>query len=88
MTANGEEGLCSALKKHGKYGKIKVIAHDFGGKKIEYLKDGGIHFLLGQNAHIQGYQPVMILFRFLVNGEVPEKEYQYTDIEIKTKYTI
>lgn len=88
MTANGEEGLCRALKNHNKYGKIKVIAHDFGGKKIEYLKDGGIHFLLGQNAHIQGYQPVMILFRLLVNGEVPEKEYQYTDIEIKTKYTI
>lgn len=88
MTANGEEGLCRALKHHGKYGKIKVVAHDFGGKKEEYLRDGGIQFLLGQNAHVQGYQPIMILFRRLVNGEEPEREYQYTDIEIKTKYTM
>lgn len=88
MTANGEEGLCRALKNHKKYGKIKIVAHDFGGKKEEYLKDGGIQFLLGQNAYVQGYQPIMILFRRLVNGEEPEREYQYTDIEIKTKYTL
>lgn len=88
LTANGEEGLCRALKQYGKYGKIKVVAHDFGGKKEDYLMDGGFQFLLGQNAYVQGYQPVMILFRRLVNGEQPEQEYQYTDIDIKTRYTL
>jgi LacI family transcriptional regulator len=86
FTANGEEGLCRALKKHGKYGVVKVVAHDFGGKKTQYLRDGGIQFLLGQNSHVQGYQPIMILFHYLVNSERPEKEYQYTDIEICTRY--
>lgn len=48
------------------------------------LKRGLIQFLLGQNAYVQGYSPVMILFDKLFDGKEPEEEYQYTEIVIKT----
>ena len=47
-----------------------------------------IQFLLGQDAYIQGYSPVMILFNELFDGREPEKELQYTEIVIKTKYNL
>lgn len=88
LTSHGEEGVCSAMRKYGKAGKIKMIANDFMGKNYELLREGSIHFLIGQDARIQGYEPVMILFRLLFNGEEPERELQYTEIYIRNEYTI
>lgn len=88
MTSHGEEGVCRALKRRGMAGKIKVIANDFMGKNYQLLKEGSIHFLIGQDAYIQGYEPVMILFRMLFHGEEPKGERQYTEIYIRNEYTI
>lgn len=88
LTSHGEEGVCTALKNCGKAGKIKMIANDFMGKNYQLLKEGSIHFLIGQDARIQGYEPVMILFRLLFRGEEPERELQYTEIYIRNEYTI
>jgi LacI family transcriptional regulator len=44
--------------------------------------------LIGQDASIQGYEPVMILFRLLFHAEEPEKELIYTEIYIRNEYTI
>ncbi len=46
-----------------------MIANDFMGRNYELMREGFIHFLIGQDARIQGYEPVMILFRLLFNGE-------------------
>ncbi|MBS6196655.1 MAG: LacI family DNA-binding transcriptional regulator [Clostridiales bacterium] len=88
MTSHGEEGLCDTLKKREAAGKIKVIANDFMGKNYQLLREGSIHFLIGQDAYIQGYEPLMILFRLLFNGEEPKGEKQYTEIYIRNEYTI
>lgn len=88
ITSHGEEGVCRALKRHGKAGHIKMIANDFMGKNYELLKDGSIHFLIGQDAFVQGYEPVMILVRLLFQGEEPKGEKQYTEIIIRNVYTI
>lgn len=65
-----------------------MIANDFMGKNYELMREGSIHFLIGQDAQIQGYEPVMILFRLLFNGEQPKGELQYTEIFIRNEYTI
>ena len=52
------------------------------------MREGFIHFLIGQDARIQGYEPVMILFRLLFNGEAPERAKIFTEIYIRNEYTI
>lgn len=88
MTSHGEEGVCRALKRFGRAGSVKMIANDFMGKNYELLREGSIDFLIGQDAYIQGYEPVMILFRLLFHGEEPKRERQYTEIYIRNRYTI
>lgn len=88
LTAAGSEGVCKVLEEQNLAGRIKVISNDLTEGNEKYLRSGTIRFLLGQNSFVQGYEPVMTLFRKLFDGVEPEKEYRYTEIEIKTKYNI
>lgn len=86
LTASGVEGVCRALRAKERIGQVKVISNDLTPVNLEELKSGSIQFLLGQNAHAQGYEPIMLLFNKLFDGKDPEKEYLYTEIVVKTKY--
>ena len=88
LTSHGEEGVCEAIAGEGKAGQVKMVANDFMGRNYELMREGFIHFLIGQDARIQGYEPVMILFRLLFNGEKPEREKIFTEIYIRNEYTI
>lgn len=88
LAASGTDGVCKVLKNKGLVGKVKVISNDLTTRNEQELKRGLIQFLLGQNAYVQGYSPVMILFDKLFDGKEPEEEYQYTEIVIKTKYNL
>lgn len=86
LTASGAEGVCRALRKRDCIGRVKVISNDLTPVNMEELKSGSIQFLVGQNAHAQGYDPLMLLFDKLFDGKEPENEYLYTEIVVKTKY--
>ncbi len=88
LTASGVEGVCESLERCGLSGKVRVISNDLTDQNIRFLKEGKIRFLLGQDAHKQGYEPVMLLFNKLFDGKDPEKEFMYTEIVIKTKYNL
>ena len=88
LAASGAEGVCKVLRDVGTAGKVKVISNDLTTKNEQELKRGTIQFLLGQNAYIQGYSPVMTLFDKLFDGKEPEEEYAYTEIVIKTRYNL
>ena len=88
LAASGTDGVCKVLKNKSLGGKVKVISNDLTTRNEQELKRGLIQFLLGQNAYVQGYSPVMILFDKLFDGKEPEEEYQYTEIVIKTKYNL
>ena len=62
--------------------------HKFLEENLKWLKEGTINFLIGQDAAVQGHSPVIILFQLLFDSKAPEKEYQYTDIVIRTKYNM
>lgn len=86
LTAEGVGGVCRALRASDKTGAVKVISNDLTPDHMKELHDGNIQFLLDQDAHAQGYEPVMLLFHKIFDGKDAEKEYYYTDISIKTKY--
>lgn len=88
LAASGSEGVCRALRKKGLVGKVKVISNDLTQGNLKELSEGAIQFLLGQNARIQGYTPVMTLFNKLFDGKNPEEECTYTEIVIKTRHNI
>lgn len=86
VVANGEVGVCQALKELGKEHQVRVIAHDTTPENEKYLDDGTIDFMIDQNALIQGYQPVKLLAEYLFEDKKPQKETYHTEILIKTKY--
>lgn len=88
LASYGADGVCNVLKSKGLVGKIKVIANDLTARNVNELKRGIIQFLIGQNAYIQGYSPVKILFNKLFDGTDPKEDYQYTEIVIKNKYNV
>ncbi len=88
LAASGVQGVCKALNDLGLADKVKVISNDLTAQNVQYLEEGKIRFLIGQDGYRQGYEPVMILFEKIFDGKEPEKEFAYTEIVIKTKYNL
>lgn len=88
VAANGQAGVCRGLARLGYTASVRVICYDLIPDNIRNLLDGRIDFLIGQDAHTQGYQPIIILFNYLFAGTTPKNQYFYTDIVIKNKYNI
>lgn len=57
------------LQDHNDLPKIRVIGHDLTDKNVKYLKQGLIHFLIGQRPEFQGYQGIYALYRHVVTQE-------------------
>lgn len=88
VAAGGQSGVCRGLARLGYTGSVRVICYDLIPNNIKNLLDSRIDFLIDQDAHTQGYQPIMILFDYLFAGTVPENKYFFTDIAIKNKYNV
>ena len=88
MAAGGQAGVSRALDRMGYAGKVRVICFDLVPNNIQNLLDSRIDFLIGQDEHTQGFQPVMLLFDRVFSGKSPETRYFYTDISIKNKYNV
>ncbi len=65
-----------------------VIIYDKTPKNEKILKDNVADFLIDQNSYIQGYRPPYILANILGKGQMPQSEFLFTDINIKTKYNL
>lgn len=88
IAAGGQAGVCRALERTGYADSVRVICFDLIPNNIRNLLDSRIDFLIGQDAHTQGFMPIMILFDYLFSGKTPENKYYYTDISIKNKYNV
>ncbi|HIV17289.1 MAG TPA: LacI family DNA-binding transcriptional regulator [Candidatus Alectryocaccobium stercorigallinarum] len=84
----GVGAVCRKIEEMGLEKKLKIISNDIIPVNCKYLKKGEINFLIGQDAYTQGHDPIMILFDYLFDGTMPEDEYVYTEIVIKTKYNL
>lgn len=88
VSGSGLDGVSRSLVKNGRAKDIRLVGNDIVEGNIRWVKKGVVDFLIGQNAYVQGYDPVMILFRLFIDGKKPSKELQYTDIVIKNKYNV
>ena len=52
------------------------------------LENGTIAAIICQQPKIQGSKPLSLLFAYLTTGETPEKEYNYTAVDIRIKENI
>jgi LacI family transcriptional regulator len=69
------------LQGHNELPKIRVIGHDLTDNNVKYLKQGLIHFLIGQRPEFQGYQGIYALYHHVVTQEpVPPKIMMPLDI--------
>jgi LacI family transcriptional regulator len=69
-TANSP-AVCRALEEAGRAGSVAVVTTDLFGEMVPYLSKGVIQATLFQNPYRQGFEAVIVLFRFLVEGVVP-----------------
>lgn len=88
IAGSGDDGICRSLVNHGMDRDVRVIASDIVEGNVRWVRQGAIDFLIGQNAFVQGYDPVMILFRLIIDGKKPDRELQYTDLVIKNRYNV
>ena len=86
IASAGVTGVCDALARRGLQGKIRLISHDLVEENVTRLKRGEISFLIGQDAYAQGCRPIQILVNKLYEGKDPKSKYEYTHIDIRTRY--
>ena len=49
------------------------------------MKNGTISAVICQQPRVQGSKPLALLFTYLTTGELPEKEHNYVDVDIRIR---
>jgi ribose transport system substrate-binding protein len=71
ITASGQFGAANAVRDNGKKGSVKVVCHDFLPETVGLVKEGVIQGLIDQSTKLQGRDPVIRLYNYIVAGIVP-----------------
>jgi len=85
LAAAGVNGACRAVSELGLAGKLSIVSYDATTSTCKLIREGIISATIAQQPIIQGAMPLDILLDFLCMGIKPEKELNYTEIEIKIK---
>lgn len=88
VASGGQAGVKKAFDKLNLKKRPYVIIYDLTPKNEKALMEGTVDFLIDQEGYDQGYRALSILADILERGRQPEKEYMYTEINIKTKYNL
>jgi LacI family transcriptional regulator len=60
-----------------------VVAFDKAETTQQFLRDGVLSAVICQQPRIQGKKPLDLLFHYLTSGELPDREYHYTAVDIR-----
>lgn len=85
---SGYTGACRALIDTGLAGKVHLILHDEIASNLQYMRDGVIDFVIGQDAEVQGTLPMQLLSDLIHLRRKPEKELYHTDIRVLFRHNI
>ena len=88
FTAAGVYGGCQAVRSLGLSGNIKIFTYDNVETTAELVRTGVITATICQQPFVQGYRPLELLSRYLLEGAAPEEEFYYTDIDIRIRENI
>lgn len=83
FAAGGVYGGCRAISSLGLSTKLCAIAFDKADTTEQFLQEGILSAVICQQPHTQGKKPLELLFAYLTSGELPEKEYNYTAVDIR-----
>ena len=88
FTAAGVYGGCRAVLSLGLSEKIKIFTFDKVDTTAEFVRQGVITATICQQPFLQGFRPLELLSRYLLEGIMPETEFQYVDIDIRIRENI
>lgn len=88
VVSGGQAGIKRAFEGLKLEKRPYVIIYDQTPDNEQALKEDVVDFLIDQEGYVQGYRPPCILADMLADRQMPEEEYIYTDINIKTKYNL
>lgn len=88
VASGGQAGVKRAFDSLDLEKRPYVIICDLTPKNEKALLEGTVDFLIDQEGYEQGYRALSILCDLLKFDLLPEKEYMYTEISIKTKYNL
>ena len=77
-----------AIRRAGKEGRVRVLAHDGGPEIRAFLQTGQVDFSIDQNLTYQSYQALSVLFQMVLEHKPPEQEFFYPDSPILNAETI
>ncbi len=83
FAAGGVYGGCRAITALDLASKLHVIAFDKFETTEHFLKNEVLSAVICQQPLIQGKKPLDLLFTYLVLGELPKSEYNYTAVDIR-----
>jgi LacI family transcriptional regulator len=83
LAAAGVNGACRAVEAMKPARPLKIVSYDTTPTTCELVRRGVIVATIGQQPFIQGAKPLDILLDYVGMNIHPEKELQYTQIEIK-----
>ncbi len=88
VASGGQEGIARAYEELKLERRPFTVIYDLTPNNRKALEEDVADFLIDQEAYVQGYQPPLVLADILLKDKKVEEEFQYTDINIKTKYNI
>ena len=77
-----------AIRRAGKEGRVRVLAHDNGPDIRRLLREGAVDFTIGQDLSYQSYQALTLLFRAVAEHKMPERDCYYSASPILNAETI
>jgi len=88
LASAGINGSCKAVCELGLKDKLSIVSYDATESTCRLLNEGVISATIAQEPVKQGVMPLDLLLDYLCMGSVPEKELNYTEIEIKIKESL
>lgn len=88
VVSGGQAGIRNAFTKLNPGRRPSTVIYDLTPKNKRLLESDVADFLIDQDGYVQGSEPPVILADILQKNRMPEQEYRYTDINIKTKYNL
>ena len=87
--ANRSVSACVvAIRRAGREGQVRVLAHDSGAEIRAFLKTGQVDFTIDQNLTYQGYQALSVLFSAVWEHRLPDQDCFYPGSPILNAETV
>jgi ABC-type sugar transport system substrate-binding protein len=84
VTAGGPFGAAKAIQDLNLTGKVSVVCYDHIPENIQYVRSGEIKAAIAQDPFGQGFDSIVYLYNYLVDGQKPEKDFIPVRLDVLT----